>query len=176
MLAALAAALTSAHAADAGAGTEPCRDAKVPKVAFVFEGAQREPHREAVRKLSEQLGGSACLRTFDHVSSGVDPDANARFLLGSLGLQRYTLVFLLTPRHAEPMGRVVKQFPRTTYLQLGGRTQAANLIPYRLHRTADAAPFYRAAAQCALDGKPLQGPGVATGPGSRGRNAPALCI
>jgi len=131
LLCVAAAWVASAGAAGATPAEPPC-PAGVPKVAFVFEGPAWEPHRSARDAVAGHLGGAVCVRTFDHLVAGVDPDANARFLLGTLGLERYALVFLLTPRHAEALGRVAPQFPATTFLQLEGQRQAPNLVPYRL--------------------------------------------
>jgi hypothetical protein len=163
LLAVLVAVLPPAHGAGVPAAAAPCTGDAVPKIAFVFEGAPRDlpAHRAAMHRVAQRLGASACVRTFDHLSTGVDPDANARFLLGSLGLERYALVFLLTSRHAASMGKVVPQFPGTTYLQLGGLAHSANLVPYgpspRRAGWSGWEDFYGAAVQCMLAGKRLKG-------------------
>jgi hypothetical protein len=175
ILACLSLVATLAPARASGVPEVHCPQEAKAKIAFVFEGAAHASpaQRAAAQRVQERLGSRACVRTFDHLSSGVDPDANARFLLGTLALERYSLVFLITPRHAEAVTKVARQFPDTTYLQLGGRSFTDNLIAYRLDvsqaRKLDSAlsessarvrtdwePFYSAAAECVLHGNRLR--------------------
>lgn len=116
---------------------------ELPRVAFVYkdgqQGADAAPHERARTALAQVFAGRACLLPFDRLSEGVDPDANARFLLGTLAMQRYALIIVTTPNYPDVLARVAPQFPDTRFLHMNGDAgAAANVSTYSLRRSEGA--------------------------------------
>jgi hypothetical protein len=134
----------------------------LPKIAFVFEHRQASApdHADALQAVTRAFADTACVRSFEQVAAGVDPDANARFLLGTLGLEDYALVVLTNGRHKAEIAKVARQFPATTYLHFNGVSAAPNLIAYKAAKAAGAKaglqPFYMDAVRCVVQKKKLR--------------------
>jgi hypothetical protein len=165
---------TAAQAADEG-----CPNGGLPKIAFVFEHRQASTadHANAFQAVARAFADTACVRSFDQIAAGVDPDANARFLLGTLGLENYALVVLTSRRHGTEIGKVARQFPATTYLHFNGASAAPNLIAYKAAKASEAKaglqPFYMDAVRCVVQKKKLRAGDRALG--GRTRSDAPLC-
>lgn len=166
LAAAALAASASASASASGAAAQACKsqaDAArpesqaLPRVAFVYkddqQGADAASHERARTALAQAFAGRACLLAFDRLSEGVDPDANARFLLGTLAMKRYALIIVTTPDYADMLARVAAQFPDTRFLHMNGEPGAANVGTYRLRRSEGAYLAGIAAAGASRSGR-----------------------
>jgi basic membrane lipoprotein Med (substrate-binding protein (PBP1-ABC) superfamily) len=112
------------------------------KVAFVYKGDrsadEARPHERARAALSKEFSSTLCTIAVDQLVEGVDPDANARYLLGSLALEGYSTVFVVTSDYQDQLAKVAPQFPKTRFVQLDGARANANRGAYSI-RSSEAA-------------------------------------
>lgn len=114
----------------------------LPRIAFIYDGPRdgpdAAPHERARTRLAQALTGRACLFAFDRLADGVDPQANVRYLLGTLALEGHALIVVTGPDHAETLARVAPRFPSTRFLHRHPQPGRANVRTYTLRDTEGA--------------------------------------